>query len=246
MLKLNATFMLFCGCLTATSQDISKSIQNLKEYIQTDHREKVAELIAYPLKRQYPIPDVKDGVDFLSRYHQIFDDKLISSISESSVEDDWAEVGWRGVMFSDGLIWMDDDGKIYGINYQSAFEKRWRSDLIDSIQSSVHPSLSDMLCPIFTWQTQQFEIRVDKLENGSYRYASWSLWDHQFQVPDLILDNGIRVFEGTGGNHKYVFEDSIYRYECSVIVLGTMDLRNQLYIYYDDDLILAQDVVEVK
>jgi len=89
------------------------------EAVVNNDREKIADLIYYPLNRQYPIPPIHHKQEMIERYDQIFDETLINEIKNSSVETDWHAVGWRGIMFKSGLVWIDYDGSIIGINYQT-------------------------------------------------------------------------------------------------------------------------------
>lgn len=48
------------------------------------------------------------------------------------------------------------------------------------------------------WQTEKFTIRIDELDDGHYRYASWAKGKTLADKPDLVLKNGTVRVEGTG------------------------------------------------
>ena len=49
------------------------------------------------------------------------------------------------------------------------------------------------------------------MEDGSYRYASWSKSKTIDQKPDLILKNGEVTYEGSARNHCYTFKNARYQ-----------------------------------
>ena len=95
--------------------------------------------------------------------------------------------------------------------------------------------------PILEWITEHYRIRVDftqRTENvvwrrdeskpfdgpqptfGGFRYAAWDADKTHDQEPDLILYGGQLIYEGSGGDHRYLFTNGKYRYEVWVNVLG--------------------------
>lgn len=99
----------FCQNLKPEYQKFVKSfITNVKN----NNKQGVAALISFPLKREYPIPAVKNKTDFIKRYDQIFDSTLKNKIINSNPATEWSEMGWRGIMLGQGDIWMDTEGKI--------------------------------------------------------------------------------------------------------------------------------------
>jgi hypothetical protein len=117
-------------------------------------------------------------------------------------------------------VWLNSDGKITAINYQSELEKAKKEKLILAQQSDLHPSLRSFLKPICTLQTKTHRIRIDETANNKYRYASWKRTQTQSEKPALILQNGEINFDGSGGNHSYIFKSGEYSYICEITVLG--------------------------
>jgi hypothetical protein len=68
------------------------------------------------------LPMVKTRAEFVKRHDEIFDKKLIEMISTSNPESDWSEVGWRGTMLFNGVLWLYD-GRLLAVNYQSRVKK---------------------------------------------------------------------------------------------------------------------------
>ena len=184
--------------------------------IQMNDIEQLSERLFYPYKRPDPIPPIKDKTEFKKRYTELFDDSLISIITHSDAETDWKDMGWRGIMLHDGIVWLDYDGKVIGINYRTLAEKEVLKKWIEYERSLLHSSLKEYLKPMYTLITKRFIVRIDLLENGTYRYASWKKSATLLDKPDLVLFNGELSAEGSGGNHQFNFKNGIYTYSIYV------------------------------
>lgn len=204
-------------------KEYQKFIQTFIDNVKNDRKEEIAKIVSYPLKRENPIPAVKNKTEFIKRYSQIFDADLKKEIGSSKINQDWQEMGWRGIMLNGGTIWFDTDGKLIGINYQSKYEKDLKTKLVSSQKKAVHSSISKFKSPVCVLETSKFRVRIDDLGNDNYRYASWSIKKPMTEEPDLIILNGKFIPDGSGGNHSYQFRKGLYVYECSIIVMGEKD-----------------------
>lgn len=228
------------------SQDLKPEYQKfVKSFIanvKSNNKAGVATFISFPLGREYPIPAIKNKADFIKKYDQIFDATLKSKIIKSNPAKDWSEVGWRGIMLGQGDIWMDTNGKLITINYQSQLEKELQKKLIAAEKTKLYPSIATFKAPVYVLETSKFRIRIDDLGNDNYRYASWSIKKAMSEKPDLVITNGKWIADGSGGNSKYDFKKGNYLYECYIIVLGTSDSPPAtLTIYENDKEILSQN-----
>lgn len=104
--------------------------------------DEISENIVYPLKRTSPIPSVKNAEELKERFDSIFDEDLIRIITSSDI-DQWSEMGWRGIMLDDGILWMDYDGKITAVNYQSKYEKKLAKKLTSKVKVT-YPRICDI------------------------------------------------------------------------------------------------------
>jgi hypothetical protein len=219
-------FVVFC-IQNSSAQDLKPEYQKfVKSFIanvKSNNKEGVAAFISFPLGREYPIPVVKNKADFIKRYDQIFDATLKKEILNSNPAKDWSEMGWRGIMLGQGDIWMDTDGKVITINYQSQAEKDLKNRLIAGEKGKLHLSIATFKAPVYVLETSKFRIRIDDLGNDNYRYASWSIKKPMSEKPDLIITNGKWISDGSGGNSHYDFKKDAYLYQCYIIVLGTSD-----------------------
>ncbi|MGO4773698.1 hypothetical protein ACEN2I_18755 [Flavobacterium sp. W22_SRS_FK3] len=244
-IKLLIIGLIFCSSFVF-GQDLKpeyqKFIKTFISNVKNDKKEAVANMISYPFKREYPIPAIKNKAEFIKRYSEIFDISLKNEIIKSNPAKDWSEVGWRGIMLNQGTIWIDTDGRLISINYQSKFEKDLKNKIIAADRENLHASIAKFKAPECILETSKFRIRIDDLGNDNYRYASWSLKKKMNEEPDLVISNGKWFQEGTGGNHRFEFKKGQYIYECYIAPLrekGTAPAS--LTIYQNKKVILSQD-----
>ena len=206
----------------------------------------LARQIKYPFKQEYPIPVIKSPSEMVARFDEVFDDAILNSIASSRVGQDWQAMGWRGIMLGSGEVWLDFDGKVIGINHQTAQAAKRKAELVAKQKSDLYPGLREYKRPELMWQTEKFTIRIDELGDGRYRYASWAKGKALSDKPDLVLRNGTVRVEGTGGNHTYLFTSGPYRYECVVTVLGERGMPpGELVVYQNEVAIMHQPVIKV-
>jgi hypothetical protein len=241
-------YILFIGTFiqNAAGQDLKpeyqKFIKSFIDNVKNVKKEAVADMIKYPFGRDYPIPSIKNKAEFVKRYDQIFDATLKNKIIKSNPAKDWSEMGWRGIMLDQGDIWIDTDGRLMSINYQSQYEKDLKDKLIAGEKGKLNPALANFKEPVCVLETSKFRIRIDDLGKDNYRYASWSLKQSMSEKPDLVITNGKWIQDGTGGNHHYDFKKGNFLYQCYITVLGTKDSAPaNLTIYQNGKEILNQD-----
>jgi len=114
--------LLFTSNTFALEQKYHESVSPVITAFADHDKPTIAALISYPLKRQYPIPDIKNEAEFINRFDEVFDDELAKVIAASNINTDWDKVGWRGIMLNNGVMWVDTDGKIIAVNTQNAKE----------------------------------------------------------------------------------------------------------------------------
>jgi len=182
--------------------------------------DRISNKISYPLYRQYPIPTINNKEDFKKRFNEVFDQVLIEKIANSKINQ-WSEVGWRGIMLDNGVLWMaNSDGVISTVNYQSDFEKKLLEKLIAKEKDNLHASLKTFKSPTYKIKTKKYLIRIDELTNNKFRYSSWKIEEKESSKPDIILNNGELEFEGSGGNHVITFFNGNYTYKVYRNIIG--------------------------
>ena len=233
--------------IDSLSTGSKKEILHLISLFKKRDIQAIAEKINYPLEREYPIPAIQTKEEFIKRFDQVFDEYLVKTVANSSITQ-WKEVGWRGIMLDDGIIWMvNSDGIISTVNYQSEYEKKWINELIASEKSTIHPSLSIYKTPIYKFKTKNYLIRIDEVNDNVYRYASWKVNQTDTAIPDLILTNGEMNFEGSGGNHVIAFTNGEYVYNVYRNILSESEEQDvTLVIEKNGKTILSEAGVLIK
>lgn len=240
------TFLLIMTNAHAVEQKDFALVKKVVDAFKSNNKVNISKLVSYPLLREYPIPAIDNEEEFIARFNDVFDQRLLNLIINSDIDKDWSAVGWRGFMLGNGDLWLDHDGRVLAINYQSNIEKAIKERLIQEHRSNLHESIKDFVKPLLEMKTKRFRIRIDDMANGNLRYAAWPITNDTSEKPDLILVNGERIYDGSGGNHRYVFENGRFTYLCSVNVIGTVSTPEaSLDVFDGDKRILSEDAVEV-
>jgi len=227
--------------ITGSFANSNVAIKNLKTFIKDNNKQEIANLILYPLKRSGYIPDIKNKKDFINRYDEIFDKKFKNMILNSE-DKDWTMIGSRGPMFKDGLIWLGGMDKIINIYYYSEWEKNQQKKLLQKDKNSLHKSLSNFENNILTAVTKNFRIRIDEFKKNTYRYTVWDRGESKNVKADLVLNNGTKTYEGSGGNHYYTFLNGDFKYIVDMNILGYDDSIGDLKVYKKNKLILKEKI----
>ncbi|OYU83281.1 MAG: hypothetical protein CFE24_12085 [Flavobacterium sp. BFFFF2] len=217
-------------------------IKQLQSLFKAKNIDGIAALIAYPLQRTYPIPFIKNEQECKQRFSEVFDQLLISTIANATIKQ-WSEVGWRGIMLDNGVLWIDsEEGHIIGVNYQSDFEKKQEKVLIAQQKENLYVALKTFDKPIYKISTKKYLIRIDKLAAGKYRYACWKEGEKESAKPDLILTNGTMAFLGSGGNSVISFTKGHYKYRVYRNLIGEDgDAEITLEVEKEGQVIVTQD-----
>jgi hypothetical protein len=190
----------------ALSEEKIANINSLLELFKLNNVKKIADQISFPLHRQYPIPSIKNKPELMKRFNEVFDSVLIQQIVNSRIEQ-WSDMGWRGIMLEDGTVWLTNSGDfITNVNYQSDFEKKLRRDLVVKDKENLHTSLKNFENPIHKIMTNTSLIRIDEFANHTYRFTSWKIGEAESTKPDIMIEKGEVVYEGSGGNHIFIFK----------------------------------------
>jgi hypothetical protein len=248
-LKAMISFVLiYCFAIPVRSEDPDQHsvIQTFKHAVESQDKEEIAKLVKYPLSRKYPVPPIADSDDFYDRFDEVFDEELCRIITSAALEEDWHEMGWRGMMLKNGLVWLDSEGKVTAINHESAAEQIRRDNIIKSIRQKLHSSLQDFVEPVLEWKTKNYRIRIDLVGEGNYRYASWPVDCSPGQKPALIVTQGEMIPEGTGGNHHFDFCRGIYTYRCVSYRIGMEETPpGELEVLKNGKRMLCERVTEI-
>ncbi|WP_343691557.1 hypothetical protein [Chitinophaga sp.] len=245
MKKLLLVVFLYAS-VTAFGQDNTNPNPNPKAVaafiaiVKKQDKQAIADKVIYPFRRQYPLTSVNNKQEFLARYDEIFDDSLVHIIANSDPGKDWTSGGWRGISLKRGQVWLDDNGRLIGINYQTKVEAAKRAALIAADKRELFPALRDYNQPVLAFQTDKYKVRVDDMGNGNFRYASWPVNVKTIDQPEMVIPDGKFIREGSGGNHYFSFENGVYTYKVEITVIGKEKLPPTLMITKGEETILTQ------
>lgn len=213
-------FKISCAQTAQFKQQEIANINNIIRLFKQKNIDSISTIVLFPLQREHPIPNVNNAAELKLRFDEVFDTDLVDKIANSKIEQ-WSEIGWRGIAFDNGIIWIDgQEGKITAVTYQSNVEKEKRKAIIDKDKASLHQSLTDFESPKHTITTKSYLIRIDNLPEYKYRYASWKIGRKKSSKPNMVLNNGVLEYDGNGGNYMITFLDKDYRYKIYRYVLG--------------------------
>lgn len=234
-----AAWMLACGgqAQGATEPssvgpaDLAASpITRLVQAIEDGDAATVAASVSYPLKREAPLPAIRNEEEFIAYFPVLFDEGFRQRMREGRFSNDWVEMGCHGVMYNNGSIWVDgtlaDGGNIYQVNYRSDEEKRLRQARVEAERATLAPSFAETCDTMLCFETDDRKIagRVDRMENGDFRVLLYDGQDRTGQgIPrgtgrprKMFLATAI--YDGSAGNHVYL--DRFGEYALDVTVLG--------------------------
>lgn len=227
MLALAFTCLWSFSTAQALEPSLSLAVVKVVQAFKNNNRVALSKLVSYPLLRQVPLAPINNQREFLGRYDEVFDKKLVNIITQSDIHADWGSIGWRGVVLYDGIIALDPDGSITAVNYFSPREKA----LVNKLNASntaeheargrraLHRSVTNYTQSLVELNTKRFHIRIDDVGNGELRYTSWAINKSTLDTPDLILTHG-RMFKNNGRNQRFVFDNGTYRYQLNINSVG--------------------------
>lgn len=213
---------------SVTEAELAASpVARLAKAIEDGDAATVAKHVDYPLARKTPLPSIADEQEFVARFPVLFDEAFRDRMRNGSFSNDWDEVGWRGTMFGNGDIWIDGTiqggGKIAGVNYESAAERKQRGALVEAERETLHESLADFCDPMHCFVTEDGRTagRIDALDDGP-QFVRVALFDTPVRrgaKPSAVF-RARNTGGGNGGCGGNVFPDENGRWlveMCGVI-----------------------------
>ena len=223
---------------------ISKFIMELKN----GDKEAIAQRVKYPNHfMSFPIPPLQNKEDFIRHYDKFFDDSLLTIIINSDPSTDWAEVGWRGIMLHQGIVWIDENGSLMAINYSTKEQQEYREKALTADKFTLHKRLRNFEYPVKNWETASYRIRIDDIDGkGNYRLTAWNRPKSCLLKPDVIVENGIFELDGNGGNRYYLFVEGNIKYTCYVANLRAANAAPGWFSKTVDDKEKTREDVQIE
>lgn len=216
-------------------------VNNLKTAFATGDAETIANYIEYPLYRSEPLYSIKDKRELIRKFNQIFEKNHIDEIANSSIEKEWSVMGYKGIMFRNGLVWLNSEGKIISWGYIGNIEKA----MLQSDKNRLHSSIQEYDKNVLSIDTQKFHIRIDEIAFLSYRYTAWKKGKRLSQKPDVVFYGGVRIYEGSAGNGYFLFKNGSYEYRVTrTLLYGEKYEPDHIEVYRDNQLISSDEILD--
>lgn len=184
----------------------------LKAALNENNRAAVADLVFYPFEREYPLPPINSASDFLAHWDDYFDNNFIEAI----LKDTPSQMGWRGIQINSGMIWFKD-GKVWKIHNRTEKFQKMFSEMKAKEAENIHPSARGYSKLVVQCSTETKLLRIQE-HKDILSYYVWKKGTDLSRAPELTL-SGERVFDGSGGNSRFIFKNTAYTYELSLPVL---------------------------
>ncbi len=250
--------LLLCQAYTCVSQvnsEIKDQFHHVLRLIKYDSAEKLAQYIAYPLKRGYPLSSIKNKEEFITYYRTIFDATFKRELSYFKDSDIMEHNGGYGLVSDyenpdgsrfDGDFWMKEDGTISWIGIRSKKELKLQEEMTNKIRNEIYPDIKDWERNDVVCKTNNYLIRVDYTKKG-YRYVSWRSGKKVSDEPDLILYDGDWEADGEIGGSTWTFKSGKWKYVIDDVEECEKDSDCGLFLelYYDGVLKSSVRCVEL-
>jgi hypothetical protein len=209
-------FFLCFLCFNAAAEvpaSIINKYHQIINLIRSDNVVELSKLVAYPLRRPNPIPDIENAQQFIAYYPMLFDSAFKSKLQtydDSDVFEHNVAYGLVGGQFH-GDIWVSEDYKISGIYTDTEAEKKLIEKLTAEIKSQIYPSINSWEENQIVAMSKNLLIRIDWTGN-ELRYASWSKGRNISEKPDIVMHKGKEEFYGTMGGRGWTFKNGDWTY----------------------------------
>lgn len=185
-----------------------ETLQLILASIANGDKETFADLVRYPLYRQYPLRNIYTKDEMVKYFDFLFDDEFRNTIGSLTISD-WHLIGWRGFTVLSGVLW-EDSGELVTVNYSSPAEQKLRDSLIQAELNSLHPSLQGDWTPIDRLNLADDIYgfaRIDKstVSDTLYRLSLFAKNAKTSDKPIVCL-NGYAQYEGNMGDGFYYFK----------------------------------------
>ena len=208
----------------ANVEKATETFKKIQKWVANDDVEALSRNVSYPFKRFDRLPALKNANEFKAYYSTLFDEEMKANFANVEFEDWKIVTHYTGsVGFELGKIWVNANDKLQSINYQSVAEIKKNKELVNSLLSKIHPSVSTWEENLTYLQSTKFIIRVDYLGDGKYRYASWSKPKSISDKPDLVLVREDVEERSSSGGVDYSFQNGIWTYRVSDVKIGNDD-----------------------
>ena len=184
------------------------AIANLKDNIRNGRVDSVAEQVEYPQCRSaFPEYIISTKDEFKNNYDLVFDEQQI----ETFLSSDWSY--HYGLLINDaGFTGHFDDDGVLVLDHIPLSDTEWThvEYLVKKSRATLHPSVRDFQQPVLLLTAGKYQVRIDAMREGKFRYTCWDKGADQSAKPALVLYDG-ELFS-TPYYTSYTFYNEGYEY----------------------------------
>ena len=193
-------------------EDVKQLIINS---IANGDKETFAELVHYPLLRQYPLRNIYTKDEMIKYFDFLFDDGFRKTIGSIKL-DEWHGVGWRGFTLLSGELW-EDGGELVAVNYSSPAEQKLRDSLIQAELNSLHPSLQGDWTPVDRLKLNDdvygfARVDMNDENNDLYRLSLFAKEAKVGDKPVACLEGQMHMEGQIGASYYFSSVDTVASY----------------------------------
>ncbi|HKQ10701.1 MAG TPA: hypothetical protein VJS85_05880 [Rhizomicrobium sp.] len=201
--------------------------------LKNNQRGAIARMVSYPINRDFPLPPIKSPQEFLAHWDEYFDKANTAALLNSTPE----EVGWRGIMLANGLVWFNNE-RVFALNLRTSLYQTRLEEVRRQEAATLYPSVRGYQKVEVTCSTKTKHIRIQEYRDG-VRYFVWPKGASLSQEPELAL-RGEMQFDGSGGNAVYTFRNGAFRYEFYRVRICGTDCDDRLTVFRNEKSISNQ------
>lgn len=205
--------------------NLAKAIQCIAD----NDAEGFASRCHYPV-RVNPLGKMIETPENMVKLFDILFPKDQCDLFKDKTENDWEEMGWRGIMYDRGEFWSEyGDGKISVINFSSKAIKEVEEKEKEVASSCLHPSLQGREWEIInSFKCNNGIIfRIDRRdEDEKYRFILFKQGESFNEIPSYVMfgdwndeDEGYHFSDDEGKTAKF-YELRVYQYSPYVLILS--------------------------
>lgn len=238
-----------------------QSVKLIKDAFSSNDKAKICSHFNFPLAREYPLPKIETKEQLRIQFDELLDKSFIDAISNSEYKD-WDVFKGKGlIMFLNGELWIDFNGKIKYLTYQSEKEKKHFEEIVTRQKKLIHPSINQFEKPenVFLIDTSKFRIDLVSSSDGNiYRLSAWNKSTLMNKEPLLIIDSGTFIPEEytirfthdkyyydyyTGGRYESfdkslsLYLDSNELFDKSIVDFTSTELENEMKLIEDENIL---------
>lgn len=208
----------------------------------------LSEHTEYPLERPKPLPHIKNKSEFLLSYPVLLDDSIKSELLSINIFDETNVIFSGGSMgLLNGNIWLNYEGHLKALNYSTKQERKNLSRMNTELKSIMHSSVNDWSKIELLKRTEKYIIKLDRMPDGSIRYASWNIPRVLDSEPSIVLNNGEVEHYGSGGSHGFIFTNGDWKYVVEYVAFCEEEkyCGYFLKLYNGEEMVSETKLVEV-